>query len=423
MRFPEVADYQGALQNPSIHFFDTELKTARLEKRPTGLPKGYAGRTTITFHFFNGDREWAVRCFHRYIPDLRERYLAIGELLKQKELPFIVPTECLEEGFFLNGKKYPVIKMQWVNGQTLTEFLSENFRASDELRDLANQFRDIVRSLEKERIAHGDLQHGNIIIQKGKIVLIDYDGIFLPEISHLHSTDIGHSNYQHSKRDENHYHHLLDRFSAIVIYFGLIAVAENPRLFEEFHNKENIIFVKEDFEKPRKSKVFSELLNQESTKKMCGKFIAICEGKIEDIPSLYDFISQSAFYSSQNEANKKMVIDPRSHEVTQDRDFGKRVFSVDIKGHSKIISDDIVGEIVMYEKLLENNPNNIDYMTKLVVLYYNNDFYIEALELFKQIKEIDPNAYPFIDKMIGYCKNHIAGNEVKYYPSSHGRQK
>ncbi len=327
--------------------------------------------------------------------------------MKTKKPPAFVPTECLQKGFFLNGAIYPIIKMQWVDGTTLDQYLSNNYEKSETILDLAEQFRDIVRYLEKERIAHGDLQHGNIIVENGKIKIIDYDGIYLPEIDALGADDIGHHNYQHPQRDEKHYHHLLDRFSAIVIYLGLLAIAKDPRFFRNYNNRENIIFKESDFKKPRESQLFKELLNEDSIAFLCENFLTICEGKMEDIPSLDEFILFNPFESEspiQNSQKKPISQGVMGGDPQKGRNKTKKEFDIPHQKRTVTLTQErerkkYDQKIAYSLEILEDNPKNIKHLMQLAECYYNIGDFSKSLEKYNKIKTIDPK-FPRIDYWI-----------------------
>ena len=56
-------------------------------------------------------------------PGLRERYQEISRYLQQAKLPFTVEFTYLEQGIRIRGQWYPILKMQWVEGFTLNEFV------------------------------------------------------------------------------------------------------------------------------------------------------------------------------------------------------------------------------------------------------------------------------------------------------------
>ena len=68
-----------------------------------------------------GGASWAVKCFTREAPGLRERYAEISKHLQRAKLPFTVDFTYLEKGIRVAGAWYPVLKMQWVEGLTLKD--------------------------------------------------------------------------------------------------------------------------------------------------------------------------------------------------------------------------------------------------------------------------------------------------------------
>ena len=95
----------------------------------------------------------------------------------------------------------------------------------DTLRRAAAQWRGgPTARLMGLRIAHNDLQHGNVLVQReGGIRLVDYDGKFLPKFRGERSPELGHKNYQHPERSPEHYDENVDNFSSLVIYLSLLA--------------------------------------------------------------------------------------------------------------------------------------------------------------------------------------------------------
>lgn len=410
-RAPRIEEYHVAFQNHRHFLIDEELCECDVQKDGDGFPKGVAGGTTIAFHLVNKKKHWAVRCFHRQIPDLEQRYSALSNFMKSKNPDMFVSTECIQKGIFLNEDTHAIIKMQWVDGTRLDQFLIENYNNANVLNDFAKQFREIIQYLEREKIAHGDLQHENIIIENGKIVLIDYDGVFLPGIENLGSSEVGHRHYQHPKRcDEQPFDHRLDRFSAIVIYISILAIAENPGLFKspDYHNQDNIIFKKTDFEDPHNSHLFNELLDQESTKYLCENFLAICKGKMENIPSLEEFISSIDLFEPQpGEHGQERTLPAESAQDATRIDETKKIQKrqPNLSKSSKKTSRE--QEVEKYKEkigycleILEDDPNNVKHLLMLAESYYNTGDYTNALENFQKVKTLDTTASPHIDYSI-----------------------
>src|SRR5438876_8781651 len=292
MLLPRGDEYIIAVQNPRTAFGDAELKGCTAEVDRFTIPKPYSGGFTATFHLLNQSREWAVRCFTRSISDLQQRYAAIDRFLARNDESFLVGTFYLSQGIRIAGQWYPIIKMQWVKGDTLNSFIEKNIGNAGRLKKLIPEFVALVRRLQQLKIAHGDLQHGNILVRDGKLFLIDYDGMFLPKLSRLKTNEIGHVNYQHPGRNASHYGPSIDRFSSIVIYLGLRAISESPGLWTKYDDSENVLFRAGDFANAAGSPLVRELAALPALSSEVERFQGVCKLPIDDVPDLETFISR-----------------------------------------------------------------------------------------------------------------------------------
>jgi serine/threonine protein kinase len=244
----QARDYVDALQHPKSAFRDAELQESIVEKDLLGLPLAYTGTFTTTFRLKHNSTEWAVRCFTRPIDRIAERYGAIARYLDRAQHPYFARVKYDEKGIHVNGSWYPIVKMEWVNGLTLNDFVDASLGERAKLEQLANEFLLLTDKLHELQIAHGDLQHGNIIIGENGIRLVDYDGLYVEELSEgYEAADVGHENYQHPKRRQQDFDPSLDRFSSIVIYVALRALAQDSTLWKRFDDGENLLFVRNDF--------------------------------------------------------------------------------------------------------------------------------------------------------------------------------
>src|SRR5262249_5231268 len=125
--------------------------------------------------------DFAVKCFTRNVPGLCERYAAVGKHLRSAALPFTVDFQFLPEGIRVLGRWYPVLKMRWVEGLLLNHFVRDNLDRPAALAALADIWLRMARRLRTSSIAHGDLQHGNVILTPERdgashaVRLVDYD--------------------------------------------------------------------------------------------------------------------------------------------------------------------------------------------------------------------------------------------------------
>lgn len=313
MLLPRGDEYNVAVQHPKISFSDVDLKTSVVETTPLGLPKPYSGGFTITYKLINNKKGWAVRCFHRDISDLQTRYQAIRTFLNKNNSKYFVEAEYLSDGIIVNGKPFPIIKMRWLEGDPLNIYLSKYHNQKSKIEKILLDFVNLIYELEKLGIAHGDLQHGNIIVKNDSLYLIDYDGMYFPEIATLKTNEIGHINYQHPKRTSLHYSQHVDRFSAIVIYIGLKAILIKPTLWDKYDNSENILFKSQDFADSKNSSLIKDLLAMVEIKPLIERLIGCCHLSFERIPNFKDFICGN--FSFDNFEEESIIIKRNQYQI------------------------------------------------------------------------------------------------------------
>lgn len=251
---PSALEYSNAIQNPQFNFQDSELQQGEPELTPFGLPRPWSGNFATVFQMHCQQRDWAVRCFTRELIDQQSRYAVIHHHLEIAKLPYTVQFDFIPKGIKINNQWYPIIKMGWVEGELLDHFIVKYLHNAKVLRQLALRWVRMIRQLESIKMAHGDLQHGNILIVKGNIKLVDYDAMFVPALGGQKSREIGHPNYQHPSRSASHFDVRIDRFSAWIIYITLVALSLNPDLWQLVGaGDECILFCHEDFVKPKES--------------------------------------------------------------------------------------------------------------------------------------------------------------------------
>ncbi len=288
--FPSATDYQSAVLNPKHVFQDKDLRSATVKTNLWGMPAVSAGGFALTYFFETPVRnKWVVRCFKKEIESRKQRYIEISQFLNKHKEPFFTTAEYIQQGILINGQWYPIVKMTQIEGKTLNGFIESNLGESKKLINLANQFRDLVVRLEQLGIAHGDLQHGNIMISNDQLVLIDYDGMYVPALKGYQSAEAGHRSYQHPLRNAE-FGPDLDRFSAIVIYLGLKATSLNPNLWQKYSNGDNLLFQSTDFANPFTSPLLQELESLPGLKQHVTNFRLSCKLPLLSIPRLFDFL-------------------------------------------------------------------------------------------------------------------------------------
>ncbi|MEU6319038.1 AarF/UbiB family protein [Streptomyces sp. NPDC047009] len=172
--------------------------------------------------------------------------------------------EYLPDGILVEGRWYPLLRMDWVEGVHLSKWLDSHHQNQRAVTAMANRFAALVEDLSEAKVAHGDLQHGNLLVAPDDTLrLVDYDGLYVPALAGRRSTETGHRNYQSPLRDIEDFGPNLDRFSAWVIYASLTAVAADPTLWTQLHepDSEYLILAEDDFREPASSAHFPALLH------------------------------------------------------------------------------------------------------------------------------------------------------------------
>jgi len=263
--WPDLTEYHEAVQQPQRAFADPGLKVVTLELDRFGMPKPATGGNAVVYKanepggFLTFKKTWAIRCFLRPISDHAERYEAISKHLRKVRLPYDVNFQFLKQGIQIRSNWFPIVKMQWAKGDLLHSHIEKHLGYPAVLAALRAKWVILVRHLEAAQVAHGDLQHGNILVRGGSIQLVDYDGMWVPALSGRHATEIGHRAYQHPERSGQDYGQEIDRFSALVIYLSLAALERDVTLWERFHTGDNLIFVREDFQQLGRSAIWQHL--------------------------------------------------------------------------------------------------------------------------------------------------------------------
>ncbi len=263
--WPDLTEYHEAVQHPPKAFADPGLKAVTLELDRFGMPKPATGGNAVVYKanepggFLIFKKTWAIRCFLRPISDHAERYEAISKHLRKVRLPYDVNFQFLKQGIQIRSNWFPIVKMQWAKGDLLHSHVEKHLGYPSALAALRAKWVILVRHLEAAQVAHGDLQHGNILVRGGSIQLVDYDGMWVPALRGRHATEIGHRAYQHPERSGQDYGQAIDRFSALVIYLSLAALERDVTLWERFHTGDNLIFVREDFLQVGRSAIWQQL--------------------------------------------------------------------------------------------------------------------------------------------------------------------
>lgn len=289
--YPTPSDYQEAVQVPASAFRDPELQNATPRTNVLGLPQPITGAFAAVFPMTtDGGTQYAVKCFLNEVPKQETRYEAVSDYLNTVELDALVSFDYQPEGIRVEGTGYPLLKMEWVEGTVLNRFVDAHLDAPETLGSLAQTWADLMGNLEAHDLAHGDLQHGNVLVQEIdeglRLRLVDYDTMYVPPLEGWTSAEVGHRNYQHPDRTDADFDPYLDRFPGLTIYTALRAAAVRPSLWERYDTGENLLFRDADFYNPDQSPLFDELAGMEAVASLTEALHTACYVEPSDVPPL-----------------------------------------------------------------------------------------------------------------------------------------
>jgi hypothetical protein len=331
--YPSLEQYQEALQHPETALLDRELKGGHVSIGGLGLPIVMCGGFALTYTVNVPGKKYAVRCFHKQSPDLEKRYKAISAKLTEIRSSYFLPFEFQPQGVRIGGRTHPIVKMAWARGDTLGDFVAANFRNSAVVSSLRTSITQLAQALEQRSVAHGDIQPGNLMVadEGASVQLIDYDGMFVPEIGALGAAETGHRNFQHPKRNRQ-FDATLDRFSLTCIAVALRALEVEWKLWDETQSdSDSFLFRATDFSDPGSSTIFKRLMDNPAVASQAKALAAISLSEFNRTPTLADFLSGKGIPVTQIIVNTKPVAPPKyisQYAVLDVRDYAAFLHSV-----------------------------------------------------------------------------------------------
>lgn len=261
---PNKNDIIVAVKNSDKFLKISELQGATIKLKSDGSPYFFTGGFTMVFQLEKQSKKWAFRIWHTPIQNEKERFQKISQYLFKQKLSYFADFIYDEKGLLINGEWVDTIRMEWLDGLLLKDYIEQNLQNKPKILQLAEDFLTMCKELHEKKISHGDLQHGNIIIDKNEnIRLIDYDSICVPDIEGQEEYVTGLKGYQHPSRiNSTNYASLkADYFSELVIYLSIITIAEKPILWDDFQvqDSEELLFNENDLGSFKQSKIYNEL--------------------------------------------------------------------------------------------------------------------------------------------------------------------
>ncbi len=238
MQYPLLSEYKESILNAGDCF--EKLANLRPVLDANGDPVMSSGNFAVVFKMTDGLKNYAVKCFTKDQAGREEAYRQICQYLPSVPSPYMVHTEYLEKELFVDTNQskddeFPVLVMDWVDGVNLDHYV-KSIRGDQSKRiRLANEFRGLMFWLMSQEFAHGDLKPDNIIVtDQGHLVLVDYDGMFVPSMRGQKAREQGTPLYRYKGKTQDDFDEFADDYACVFIMLVLMASSINPIDFDAF---------------------------------------------------------------------------------------------------------------------------------------------------------------------------------------------
>lgn len=254
--WPTPATYQKAVQVPRLLHPELQTCTFQIAEGTFGgqLPRSFAGANAIVFPVDAEDTSWGIRFFTNRQAAVADRYAALDRFQQQTTVSSLAGCRWMDEGVRIDNAWFPALQMEWINGVMLDQYivqLAGGSESAHNLHVLADDWRQLVAELQNSGIAHGDLQHGNVLIDQrtNALRLVDFDGIWLEELDTSPPAEAGHPAYQHPARMAGlGWGRFVDTFAGLVVFLTLKALATDASLLGHIVIGSNLVLASSDYE-------------------------------------------------------------------------------------------------------------------------------------------------------------------------------
>ena len=268
MQYPLISEYVRAIQDASSNL--DELAHLVPVQDDHGEPYRSSGAFAVVFKMKDEQtgKCYALKCFTEEQEGRAEAYRQIADELEFVDSSYITSVKYLDKEIFVDSSceedEFPVLLMDWIDGETMENYIAENYQDNYVMAMLCYRFCKMAAWLRSQPFAHGDIKPDNIMVRPdGSLTLVDYDGMFVPAMKGQKSPTIGTKDFSHPLRTVDDFDETIDDFALASIALSLKAVSLKPSLLDEYGAADRLLFSAEDYRDLSKSKVvvsLSELL-------------------------------------------------------------------------------------------------------------------------------------------------------------------
>ena len=274
MQYPLISEYVKAIQDAGDNLEQLAHLTPVLDDH--GEPYRSSGAFAVVFKMQDksSGKYYALKCFTEEQQGRAEAYRQIADELDLLDSPYITSVKYMEKELFVDSQceedEFPVLLMDWVDGETMEAYIAANYRNQSAMLMLSYRFGKMAAWLRTQSFSHGDIKPDNIIVRPdGSLALVDYDGMFVPSMKGSQSPTIGTRDFSHPLRTVDDFDETIDDFSLASIALSLKAISMKSTLLDIYGASDRLLFSENDYRNPSNCKVISALQELMCDKDFC----------------------------------------------------------------------------------------------------------------------------------------------------------
>ena len=264
MQYPLISEYVRAIQDASNNLD----KLAHLLPVLDDHDEPYRSSGAFAVVFKMKDEQtgkcYALKCFTEEQEGRAEAYRQIADELEFVDSSYITSVKYLDKEIFVDSSceedEFPVLLMDWIDGETMENYIAENYQDNYIMAMLCYRFCKMAAWLRSQQFAHGDIKPDNIMVRPdGNLTLVDYDGMFVPAMKGQKSPTIGTKDFSHPLRTVDDFDETIDDFALASIALSLKAISLKPSLLDEYGAADRLLFSVNDYNKLCKINLWKKL--------------------------------------------------------------------------------------------------------------------------------------------------------------------
>ena len=253
MKYPLISEYIESIKHSEDNF--NVLSTLRPVYDEAGEIVMSSGNFAVVFKMKDesSGKLYAVKCFLREQEGRDTAYQQITDELEYVSSNYLCSIKYFQKELFVDSTvssdtEFPVLLMDWAEGVTLDKYVHQHISDKYALQLITYQFCRMAAWLMSQPFAHGDLKPDNILVtEDGALVLVDYDGMYVPAMQGQKARELGSPDYRHPLRTEDCFNEHIDDFPLALIGMSLKAIALDTSLLQNNAKTDSLLFSESDF--------------------------------------------------------------------------------------------------------------------------------------------------------------------------------